>query len=142
MCKNWQTWDNFYAIKARTFSGNTRQPYGHQARCKECTAFAGALRKFNLNRDRYLRLLMSQGGGCALCWIGNPAEGKLLYSIDHDHSCCDDISKGPTCGKCVRGLLCTTCNFMVAGIERDSMKFATPLVAEYLTRRPFSEDSI
>jgi hypothetical protein len=38
--------------------------------------------------------------------------------VDHDHSCCENI---PTCGKCVRGLLCGQCNRMVGALERPGV---------------------
>jgi hypothetical protein len=28
--------------------------------------------------------------------------------VDHDHACCQ--KKNRSCGKCIRGLLCHTCN--------------------------------
>jgi hypothetical protein len=39
------------------------------------------------------------------------------YCVDHDHACCD----GPTsCGKCVRGFICSKCNRLL-GCAEDSM---------------------
>lgn len=36
-------------------------------------------------------------------------------TIDHDHRCCGGKR---SCGSCVRGILCTTCNTALAGFER------------------------
>lgn len=65
-------------------------------------------RAYKLTPERYLEILISQDYGCAIC--GKPptqqGRGKHLH-VDHDHDCCDET---PTCGKCVRGLLCFQCN--------------------------------
>lgn len=84
-------------------------------------------------RDKGLTLLefdllfKSQGNCCAIC---KRAEiGKEHWCIDHDHSCC------PTkhaCGKCVRGILCTTCNLMI-GYSRDNPLLLTSAI-NYLSR--------
>lgn len=47
---------------------------------------------------------------CELCLI--PCD-KLI--IDHDHACCD---KSTSCGKCVRGMLCVSCNNRLGRVER------------------------
>jgi hypothetical protein len=63
------------------------------------------------------------------------ATGKTRrLSVDHDHKCCD----GPTsCGRCVRGLLCTGCNrHVLAWAARDSVEFFQRGI-EYLTNPPF-----
>jgi hypothetical protein len=69
---------------------------------------------YGLNEERYLRLLQAQGGGCAICGLV-PATSKLL-AVDHDHACCP--SKRMCCGRCVRGLLCFSCNSGL-GLFRD-----------------------
>lgn len=69
---------------------------------------------YNITEDQYQALLAFQGGCCAICRRIKGLRKRL--AVDHDHSCCD----GPTsCGKCVRGLLCTTCNKFLGHI-RDS----------------------
>jgi uncharacterized protein YciI len=63
-----------------------------------------------ITTEKYQEMLEKQGGVCAIC--KRPESGKRL-AIDHDHSCCPDLIDSHarmTCGKCVRGLLCETCN--------------------------------
>ena len=48
--------------------------------------------------------------------------------VDHDHGCC----AGPTsCGKCVRGLLCARCNF-VLGLLEESPALLPAYLTEYM----------
>ena len=63
-------------------------------------------RRYNITRTDYERLLSEQGNCCAICF-GHSRDGKALH-IDHDHACCPVW--GRSCGKCVRGLLCSECN--------------------------------
>lgn len=91
--------------------------------CKKCTLFlrknrhhlprnhnhAHILHFYRLDRVRYLQLLIEQDFKCAIC---KKESNKL--NVDHDHSCC---SESKSCGKCVRGLLCTNCNMFVGKIE-------------------------
>lgn len=66
------------------------------------------LKKHGMTVDRYDALLLGQGSRCA-----NPGcrslipGGRGFFHIDHDHACCP----GPfSCGRCVTGLLCHSCN--------------------------------
>jgi hypothetical protein len=71
--------------------------------------------KYGLDRKGFLALLAKQGGLCGVC--RKPLDPVVLRSIhvDHDHACCPTTR---TCGKCVRGLLCDTCNPRLhAGID-------------------------
>jgi hypothetical protein len=70
---------------------------------------------FNITRAQYEEMLSAQGGGCAICGGVNANGHKLV--VDHDHSCCPE--SGRSCGKCVRGLLCHTCNRAI-GMMGDS----------------------
>ena len=49
-----------------------------------------------------------QGNACAMCRM--PFEADQRICIDHDHACCAPSTPSRCCGKCVRGLLCLTCN--------------------------------
>jgi len=75
----------------------------------------GNLKKsYGLTLDQYKQMLQEHGGVCAICKQPN-SNGKRL-SVDHDHRCCEGKE---SCGKCVRGLLCDSCNKGI-GILRDS----------------------
>jgi hypothetical protein len=84
---------------------------------------------YSITAAEYAAILESQGGKCAIC---NRATGtKRRLAVDHDHSCCN----GPTsCGNCVRGLLCKSCNTMLGRMRDDAETFTR--AAEYLTHWP------
>lgn len=94
--------------------------------------------KYGLTQEQYEAILARQGGLCAVC---RKLPGMKGFHIDHDHSCCD--AKG-SCGKCVRGLLCFSCNTGI-GILGDSpqvlMNAAAYLQGDKLTLEP-AEDII
>lgn len=83
--------------------------------CKECKrgryphdpAYQRAwwLKKaYDLTVEQYQKLVDAQDGVCAIC--DQPPKKNRLH-VDHDHSCCPGKV---SCGKCIRGLLCTSCN--------------------------------
>jgi len=78
-----------------------------RARMNESARWSQIKQKYGLDRKGFLALLAKQGGLCGVC--RKPLDPAVLRSIhvDHDHACC---STTRTCGKCVRGLLCSTCN--------------------------------
>ena len=59
-------------------------------------------------------MLEEQGGVCKMCKNVNP-NGREL-AVDHDHKCCPGKR---SCGKCIRGLLCGTCNTGIGGLKDD-----------------------
>lgn len=70
------------------------------------THYDSALR-FNLS---LLQLIQVYAAGCGICGA------RENLHIDHNHSCCD----GPTsCGDCVRGGLCESCNMAVGALGDD-----------------------
>ena len=56
----------------------------------------------------------SRAYACGICH--EPFEEGQLIHVDHDHACCKE--KNRSCGRCVRGLLCHTCNIALGHIER------------------------
>ncbi|MGH9460378.1 MAG: endonuclease domain-containing protein [Vicinamibacteria bacterium] len=69
--------------------------------------------RFKITAAQYQALLEAQGG-CALCGKDKNAQARRLH-IDHDHGCCP---RKRSCGKCIRGLLCNSCNsHMLPGYE-------------------------
>lgn len=72
------------------------------------------LKAYGLSPERFDEILAAQGNACGMC--REPfREGRRIH-IDHDHACCE--SKKRCCGKCVRGLLCITCNITLGHMER------------------------
>jgi hypothetical protein len=71
--------------------------------------------KYNITQDQFNQILSSQEGKCAVCRDTEPG-GHGNWHVDHDHSCC---AGRKSCGRCVRGLLCTKCNTAL-GLFKDS----------------------
>lgn len=87
--------------------------------CKECTVLVGHignLKKYGLTRDDYVDMEKSQNGVCKIC--GEPEKYNKRLSVDHDHSCC---SGAGSCGKCIRGLLCSVCNKVLGQVNDDKV---------------------
>ena len=71
-------------------------------------------RIYNISSARFQETVVQQEYKCRIC--KRPFTKDLLPVVDHDHSCCP----GPnSCGKCVRGLLCSRCNHML-GHSKDN----------------------
>jgi len=70
------------------------------------------LRRTGVTRATYDALFAAQGGRCAICG-STDAKSKNGgdFHVDHDHACCP--TAGHSCGKCIRGLLCSPCNVAV-----------------------------
>jgi hypothetical protein len=78
------------------------------------TAKKWALFKYyNLTLEQLDIILARQGGHCAICSATEPG-GKGAWHVDHDHSCCPSVK---TCGKCIRGLLCSSCNLGIGHLK-------------------------
>ena len=71
---------------------------------------------YNLTKEEFMKILEDQGRKCAACGADNPGVKGRDWHIDHDHACCPG---GKCCGKCIRGLLCQSCN-LILGMAKDS----------------------
>jgi hypothetical protein len=93
---------------------------------------AHKLKRYGLTQEDFDRLLEIQGYACGMCQ--EPFEDGQVIFIDHDHACCPDEKK--SCGECVRGLLCLSCNTALGIIER---KLAT--ARAYLDSPPLASSA-
>lgn len=107
--------------------------------CSKCTGpiehLVRTLKLHHVPHERARQLLVEPN--CEICGVdlveqpmsnGRPTRARLV--VDHDHACCP--RKHFSCGKCVRGLICLTCN-AAAGMLRDDPDSARSLGA-YLDR--------
>lgn len=111
------------------FGVNRRNPDGLMRQCKKCNN--ERVRAFNrerglvyrnftrhgLTQEQFNAMVEAQGGRCAICKVSFAELDSRHICIDHDHSCCPEAT---SCGKCVRGILCTDCNRGL-GAFRDSV---------------------
>lgn len=80
-------------------------------RYKEVQRNIDLKRCYQMTSDEYASRLRDQSNVCAVCKQSSPT----ILAVDHDHACCD---KKHSCGKCVRGLLCDTCNLTIGRVEK------------------------
>jgi hypothetical protein len=80
---------------------------------------------YKMSVDDYEALLSDQGGRCAICGTDDPGRNRVSFCVDHDHACCPG---NVSCGKCIRGLLCDSCNRML-GTAKDNPKILLSAVS-------------
>lgn len=85
------------------------------------------LRRYNMTPESFAALLKQQAGRCAICQTKEP--GSRGWHVDHDHACCNTRKK--SCGKCLRGILCSHCNIGIGNFFDDPEIIRAAL--EYLT---------
>lgn len=93
--------------------------------CAECTEPLSvallSLKRHHVTHERARQLLTDPG--CEICGIDllvkvkTKAFTRVRMVVDHDHNCCPGTVSA--CGRCVRGLICVTCNAAI-GLLRDS----------------------
>ena len=78
---------------------------------------------YGISRAQADDLMARQRGKCAVC--GKTPDEVGSFHVDHDHSCC---SGSRACGKCVRGLVCRTCN-QAMGLLHDDVRTIERLIS-------------
>ena len=78
---------------------------------------------FKMTLKDFDDMLSAQGGACAICRT-TTSGGQGTWHVDHDSSCC---ASRPTCGNCIRGLLCHSCNTGIGLLKEDPVIFANAL---------------
>jgi len=124
-CRKGKHW-----LPVSNFGPYARSSDGLSYRCLQCASDQHRLRRYGLTLERYDEILASQGGGCAIC--GEQCATGRQLAVDHDHGCCAVPPSDRTCGKCVRGLLCASCNNAL-GAFRDSPRLLL-IAADYLVK--------
>lgn len=87
--------------------------------------FKAELKRYGTTVAWYRNKLIEQKGTCILCEHLNHSCGTIQrLSVDHDHNCCD--THATSCGECLRGLLCETCNLRLSYLEQTVKDFPEP----------------
>ncbi|RFS81363.1 hypothetical protein D0T12_32545 [Actinomadura spongiicola] len=124
-CRTIKSLDQFYK------NGNR-----YNVNCKRCHQDKVVARAFNFPNLASLHKFRNEHRNtCAICGRVDDEKGSKRFAIDHDHTCCS--TAGRSCGKCIRGLLCVSCNAGLGGF-RDNIELLAKAI-DYL--RSHSERS-
>lgn len=91
-----------------------------------CVSHSVVLRRYNISVAQFNAF---REQGCNICGVME-LEGKKSFVVDHDHGCCSGTR---SCGKCVRGVLCNTCNTRLGMLENRAW---AQRAETYLARAP------
>jgi hypothetical protein len=94
-------------------------PHTQTPEAKKKSARKSRITASGITVEQFTWLLESQGYACGMCrepFDAEQLDGEQPIHIDHDHAHCE--AKNRSCGQCVRGLLCRTCNVALGHIER------------------------
>lgn len=100
----------------------TRKRAAHETRTR---------RTYGITPEEYKALYEAQGGRCYGCKRATGTSKAL--AVDHDHRsarCQGEHPPEQGCRKCVRGLLCSTCNRIIGHFRDDPIAFQR--LARYL----------
>ena len=116
--------------------------------CPECYLLYKQLKKYTiegggnfwiqhgLTFGQYLEIYVAQDGKCKMCDY-HPENNRDLH-IDHDHKCCPATKLNiQSCGRCVRGLLCKSCNKMLGFYENHCGTLQLDVFDKYLSEPYF-----
>lgn len=90
--------------------------------CMKANSSLQNIKRYGITPEQLVEMTESQDNRCAICQREFGPDRPR--SIDHDHSCC---GKDQSCGKCVRGLLCTPCNHGLGRFEDSEERLENAL---------------
>lgn len=90
---------------------------------------ARRFRQYNLTDEQLAEMLAAQSGACPICKTPLSHQEWRGMQIDHDHSCC---AHEGSCGLCVRGLLCSSCNLGLGCFQDDPQRLRNAI--DYLAK--------
>jgi hypothetical protein len=118
------------------FKINEVSRWSHPYRCNDCQSWVKRdtylKRNYGINTKKYEEMLEQSNGGCYICGKTKEQNKERYLSVDHDHSCCKERQ---SCGKCVRGILCDTCNRAV-GLLQDNPENAMAVAMYIKNNKP------
>lgn len=136
-------------LSLKLFGSNRTTHDGLDGYCRECRRLINIQRQFTITGPEYRQLLSFNN---LLCWLCDAPEDSpqnlkknnvYRHCVDHDNGCCYKQAregKLATCGLCVRGILCNTCNVRLGKYERlPAVERNDPALNEYLARRPIKD---
>lgn len=88
----------------------------YRARKRELSGKAHSRRvetTYGITQAEYEAIYLAQGGKCAICQVATGKRKRL--AVDHDHDCTQGHPPNIGCSKCIRGLLCSRCNYTLLG---------------------------
>lgn len=89
---------------------------GLSAYCNDCKYRGEMWRGYRITPEE-INSRLRVTDGCAICHTWD--SGGRRWHVDHDHSCCPGIR---SCGECVRGILCGTCNSGIGMLGDDPVR--------------------
>lgn len=112
LCRKCEEWKDFqqFRLQGETVFSYCRSCVNHMQRSRRDPERDRAHRLFKMygiSVDEYDIMLETQEFGCKICGRSDPRSRGDVFVVDHDHNCC---SGKKSCGKCIRGLLCSPCN--------------------------------
>lgn len=79
-----------------------------------------SLARYGLTFEQFDAMLAAQGGRCKICGSTKPGQvnaGPRGWHVDHDHACCNTRKR--SCGRCIRGIICSRCNRAIGLLDED-----------------------
>lgn len=111
-----------YNVGVCTVAGCERK-VGHIAHV--CKGHRSIMDRYNLSAIQLSQLYIIWDFKCATC------DDQSILCVDHDRKCCKGAG---SCGNCVRGVMCVSCNSAIGGFGEDLSVIESAI--RYLARPP------
>jgi len=108
----------------------------HRAKRNADRLRAHALRteaNFGITGEQYWEVYEFQGGRCFVCQHARGLRRRL--AVDHDHKLCDGHPPDKGCPRCIRALLCVSCNELLGRYGVDALMRAIEVLTDPPARK-------
>lgn len=114
--------------------------------CGKKKAFSGSICggcnqrrwRYGIELDRYLEMMRPENRVCSNSGCFNDSSNARMH-LDHDHSCCPpgtfEARDRLSCGECIRGWLCYSCNVTLGLMKEDPQRIEGLLLYLESTKR-------